>query len=112
MGVAVPWLTLMMFQAWQHGAKQKKMPEPFYFIGGSAVMTIGAIVGMANPTAGALFNWAMVLGAFVSGQAKFVPAGSEAGPETPQKLTPQTFEQTPPNMNGVPLGLLRTQYGP
>lgn len=77
MGVAVPWLILLAFQSYQHGYKQNKMPEPFYFLGASGAMAIAGLVGMWNPTIGTLFAWALLTGAFVSGQAKSVPAGTE-----------------------------------
>jgi hypothetical protein len=76
-GVAVPYLILLAFQAYQHGYKQSKMPEPFYFVGASGAMAIAGIVAYFNPTVGALFAWALLTGAFVSGQAKSVPPNSE-----------------------------------
>ena len=77
MAVAIPWLILVGFQSYQHGYKQGKMPEPFYFLGASGAMAVAGIVSMFNPTVGALFAWALLTGAFVSGQAKSVPANSE-----------------------------------
>ena len=77
MAVAIPWLILVGFQSYQHGYKQGKMPEPFYFLGASGAMAVAGIVSMFNPTVGALFAWALLTGAFVSGQAKSVPPNSE-----------------------------------
>jgi hypothetical protein len=76
-GVAIPWLILVAFQSYQHGYKQNKMPEPFYFLGASGAMAVAGIIAQFNPTVGTLFAWALLTGAFVSGQAKSVPANSE-----------------------------------
>lgn len=103
MGVTTAWLVLLSFQAWQHGKKQNKMPEPFYFLGASAVMGVAGIIGMANPRLGTLFAWALVLGAFVSGTLRVVPANSESIP----------FEGRAPGSNiGTPLGYTRDANGP
>lgn len=104
MGIGTAWLVLVTFQAWQHGKKQNKMPEPFYFLGASAVMGVAGIIGMADSRVGTLFAWAMVLGAFVSGSMRVVPPNSESIP---------AISRAPGSQNGgIPLGTSRDIYGP
>lgn len=99
-GVTIPWFVLVTFLSYQHGVKQKKLPEPRYFIGATAAMSIAGLVGIANGTAGMLFAWALVAGAFVSGKMQSVPPDSEKGPldntPLPSPRTPAKPGQIPP----------------
>lgn len=82
-GATVPWLVLIAFITYQHGVKQGKLPEPHYYIGGTAAMSIAALVGMLNQTVGTLFAWALFIGVvtYEASRGKLiVPPKSETGP--------------------------------
>lgn len=82
-GATVPWLVMVAFLSYQHGVKQGKLPEPHYFVGATAAMSIAALVGMANQTFGTLFAWALFIGVVVKAahdRTLFVPAKSEQPP--------------------------------
>lgn len=82
MTVAIPWFVMVAWLSYQHGYKQNKLPEPHYFLGATAAISIAALVGSWNRTVGALFAWALVLGVLVNvtGKTPSVPANSEASP--------------------------------
>ena len=66
MGIALPWALLMGVQAYRHGIKQNKMPEPFYFIWGTAgILGICGIVAMADKRVGIVLAWGLLIGAGV-----------------------------------------------
>lgn len=82
MGVSFPWLVMVAWLSYQHGYKQGKMPEPHYFLGATAAMSIAALVGSFNKTLGTLFAWALVVGVFVNvtGKTPTVAKNSEKKP--------------------------------
>jgi hypothetical protein len=94
MGVVIPWGILMSFQAYRFGISQQRMPEPYYFIAGSAIMGVAAIIAQANDKVGALFAWAILLGAFT--------AAWRSGRMTPALQTRQ-ISATLPGGAGNPL---------
>lgn len=65
MGIAFPWAILMGVQIYKHGIQAKQMPEPFYFIYGTAAMGIAGIVAMANERLGLVLAWGLLLGAAI-----------------------------------------------
>jgi|SRR5712664_2135052 len=80
MGIVSAWMVLVSWLVYQHGYKQKKLPEPHYFIGATAALSLAALVGEANDRAGTVLMWGIVIAAFVSGQFKSVPSETESGP--------------------------------
>jgi hypothetical protein len=80
MGIVSAWMVLVSWLVYQHGIKQSKLPEPHYFIGATAALSVAALVGEANENVGTVLMWGIVIAAFVSGQFKSVPNGTETGP--------------------------------
>lgn len=82
-GATTPWLVLVAFITYQHGFKQGKLPEPHYYLGATAAMSIAALVGLANSTVGTLLAWGLFLGVVVKAARDdklIIPPNSEKGP--------------------------------
>jgi len=82
-GATIPWFVLVAFLTYQHGFKQGKLPEPHYYIGATAAMSIAALVGTVNRNVGTLFAWALFLGVVLKAatdQKLFITANSEKAP--------------------------------
>jgi hypothetical protein len=77
MNVFFPWAVIVAYQAYQHGYKQGKLPEPYYFIGATAAMGICAVVAQANEGFGTILAWGLVVGNFVYGSFQSTPANTE-----------------------------------
>jgi hypothetical protein len=69
--VAIPWAALMIWQAYARSAVRnqqgnvigRKLPEPYNFIWGSALMAAFGIIADAYETLGALLAWGTLLAA-------------------------------------------------
>jgi hypothetical protein len=90
MNVFFPWMVIVAYQTYQHGYKQGKFPEPYYFVGATAAMGICAIVAQANENFGTLLAWGLVVGNFVYGN--FVSTAPNT--ETQSKTTPNNTGTT------------------
>jgi hypothetical protein len=72
--VALPWVVLMAYQGYTRSAVKdssgnvigRKLPEPYYFLWGSAIMAVCAIIAQANENLGAVVAWASLLGAITA----------------------------------------------
>jgi hypothetical protein len=100
MGVVIPWALLMSLQAYRFGIAQGRLPEPYYFIAGSAVMGVAAIIAQANDKVGTLFAWAMLSGALV--------LAWRSGRQTPALQT-RMISATLPGSAGSALPTTQTQ---
>jgi hypothetical protein len=70
MGVTLPWAILMTYQIYTKGVQHSKMPEPYYFIWGSAAMGVCAMLNMFDSRFGTVLAWGILIGAAVVNQSK------------------------------------------
>jgi hypothetical protein len=73
MPLVLAWITLIGYQAYQHGVKQNKMPEPYYFFWSSIIIGFAGVISIWHAQTGYLFAWASVLGAFAAKVGKADP---------------------------------------
>jgi hypothetical protein len=94
-GIAIPWAILMFAQAYNHGiaapdgkgGTTTRMPEPYFFFWGSAVMGIAGLAAMANQRLGLVMAWGFLLGAMVyKYQAAKTQAATTAANTNPSAL--------------------------
>lgn len=51
--------------AYRNGVKKDQLPEPFYFVWGTAGMGIAGLAGMADSRLGVVLAWGLLIGAAV-----------------------------------------------